>query len=116
MRRSRHLKMNDTGKTNAEVLTAAQRNFQIVSTGLMALTKLRVLSALETSVGVWLHNVIVDNEVTAKKLLQNEQLQRRTTFIHLNKIVAHCIDQRTVSLAEQLVGKENVQLALSPIE
>ncbi|PSN36598.1 Structural maintenance of chromosomes protein 2 [Blattella germanica] len=72
-------------------------------------------TALETAAGGRLFNVIVDNEVTAKKLLQNGQLTRRTTIIPLNKIVGHSIDQRTISLAEQLVGKENVQPALSLI-
>ncbi|KAJ9583005.1 hypothetical protein L9F63_022663, partial [Diploptera punctata] len=73
-------------------------------------------TALEIAAGGRLFNVIVDTEVTAKKLLNKGQLQRRTTIIPLNKIVGHSLDQRTVSLAEQLVGKDNVFPALSLIE
>jgi len=48
--------------------------------------------------------VIVDTEVTAKKLLQRGQLQRRTTIIPLNKIVGHSLDSSTVKFAKQLVS------------
>nr|CAD7428036.1 unnamed protein product [Timema monikensis] len=63
-----------------------------------------------------LYNVIVDTEVTSKKLLKRGQLQRRTTIIPLNKISGHSMNQNTIRTAEQLVGKDNVQPALSLIE
>jgi structural maintenance of chromosome 2 len=48
--------------------------------------------------------VIVDTEITAKKLLQRGQLQRRTTIIPLNKIVGHSLEPRTVRRAQELVS------------
>nr|CAD7198716.1 unnamed protein product [Timema douglasi] len=72
--------------------------------------------ALEVAAGGKLYNVIVDTEVTSKKLLKKGQLQRRTTIIPLNKISGHSMNQNTIRTAEQLVGKDNVQPALSLIE
>nr|CAD7443555.1 unnamed protein product [Timema bartmani] len=72
--------------------------------------------ALEVAAGGKLYNVIVDTEVTSKKLLKRGQLQRRTTIIPLNKISGHSMNQNTIHTAEQLVGKDNVQPALSLIE
>ncbi|KAK3869016.1 hypothetical protein Pcinc_025643 [Petrolisthes cinctipes] len=80
------------------------------------LIKLRDAStstALEVTAGGKLYNVIVDSEVTGKKLLQKGQLQSRVTIIPLNKISGRSIDARTIHQAEALVGKENVQTALS---
>ena len=50
-----------------------------------------------------LYNVIVDTEVTGKKILQKGELKRRYTFIPLNKISARSIDNQIVRRAEQLV-------------
>ncbi|KAK9888184.1 hypothetical protein WA026_000453 [Henosepilachna vigintioctopunctata] len=72
--------------------------------------------ALETAAGGRLYNVVVDTDVTSKKLLQRGNLQQRTTFIPLNKIQASKIDKTTIQLAQNLVGKENVQPALSLIK
>ncbi|XP_076058324.1 structural maintenance of chromosomes 2 [Oratosquilla oratoria] len=70
-------------------------------------------TALEVTAGGRLYNVIVDSEVTGKKLLQHGQLQARVTIIPLNKISGRAIDSNTIRQAESLVGKENVQTALS---
>ena len=48
-------------------------------------------------------------------MLQRGQLQQRVTIIPLNKIDGREMDTRTVQLAQRLVGKENVQTALSLI-
>ncbi|KAF5292378.1 hypothetical protein FQA39_LY03412 [Lamprigera yunnana] len=69
--------------------------------------------ALETAAGGKLYNVVVDTDSTSKKLLQRGQLQRRTTFIPLNKIRGGKIDTNTIKIAQDLFGKENVQPALS---
>ena len=58
---------------------------------------------------------MVDTEVTGKKLLQNGQLKRRYTIIPLNKISARSIQPDVVRRAENLVGKNNVNTALSLI-
>ncbi|XP_050294064.1 structural maintenance of chromosomes protein 2 [Anthonomus grandis grandis] len=73
-------------------------------------------TALETAAGAKLYNVVVDTDVTSKKLLQKGDLQTRTTFIPLNKISARKMDQETVRFAQSLVGKENCQPALSLIQ
>lgn len=72
-------------------------------------------TALEVTAGGRLYNVIVDNESTAKKLLERGQLQTRITFIPLNKIEGRSIDDRTVSVAKKIAGKENCHPALSLI-
>ncbi|XP_070563660.1 structural maintenance of chromosomes protein 2-like [Ptychodera flava] len=73
-------------------------------------------AALEAAAGGKLYNVVVDNEVTVKKLLQKGQLKRRYTFIPLNKITSKTISPDVVKRAESLVGKENVNTALSLID
>ncbi|XP_050696445.1 structural maintenance of chromosomes protein 2-like [Eriocheir sinensis] len=95
-----------------------ERNFDHSSVkGLVAklvgLRDSKTATALEVVAGGKLYNVIVDTEVTGKKLLQRGQLQSRVTFIPLNKIAGRSIDARTVHAAESLVGKENAQTALS---
>ncbi|XP_042214594.1 structural maintenance of chromosomes protein 2-like [Homarus americanus] len=91
-------------------------NHSLVKGLVCKLVKLRdptTATALEVTAGGKLYNVIVDSEVTGKKLLQNGQLQRRVTIIPLNKITGRSIDAHIVKQAENLVGKENVQTALS---
>ncbi|KAG0712441.1 Structural maintenance of chromosomes protein 2 [Chionoecetes opilio] len=80
---------------------------------LVSLKDTATATALEVVAGGKLYNVIVDTEDTGKKLLQKGQLQRRVTIIPLNKISGRCIDAHTVRQAEALVGRENVQAALS---
>lgn len=59
--------------------------------------------------------MIVDTDTTSKKILQHGQLQQRVTIIPLNRVAGKFMDQQTIGLAEKLVGKENVQPALSLI-
>lgn len=73
-------------------------------------------TALETAAGGRLYNVVVDTEVTSKKLLQNGNLQSRTTFIPLNKIQGGRMADNVIRAAQNLVGAENVQPALSLIQ
>lgn len=72
-------------------------------------------TALEVTAGGRLYNVVVDNESTAKKLLEKGQLQTRITFIPLNKIEGRTIDERTASVARKIAGKENCHPAISLI-
>ncbi|XP_067172113.1 structural maintenance of chromosomes protein 2 [Apteryx mantelli] len=69
--------------------------------------------ALEVVAGGKLYNVVVDTEVTGKKLLEKGELKRRYTIIPLNRISARCVGQETVKLAKSLVGSDNLHLALS---
>lgn len=71
--------------------------------------------ALTTCGGGALRNMVVDNEVTSKKILQNGRLQTRTTIIPMNKIVGNSLPPQTVQLAQQIVGKENVIPAIECI-
>jgi len=80
---------------------------------LFKLKRPETATALEVIAGGKLFNVVVDTEVIGKKLLEKGGLQTRVTIIPLNKINAGPIDQRIVKRAEELVGVENVQTALS---
>ncbi|XP_056265263.1 structural maintenance of chromosomes protein 2 [Pseudoliparis swirei] len=70
-------------------------------------------TGLEVVAGGRLYNIIVDTEVTGKKLLEKGELQRRYTIIPLNKISAKTLSDRVVNTAKSLVGENNVHAALS---
>lgn len=72
--------------------------------------------ALEVTAGGKLYNVVVDSEVTGKKLINKGQLKRRVTIIPLNKISARTIDPKVIKMAEGLVGTENVKPALALVD
>jgi len=65
------------------------------------------------SAGARLYNVVVETEQVGKKLLEKGDLKIRMTIIPLNKIAWTTISNDAVKRAESLVGKENVQTALS---
>ncbi|NXG23330.1 SMC2 protein, partial [Grallaria varia] len=69
--------------------------------------------ALEAVAGGKLYNIIVDTEVTGKKLLEKGELKHRYTIIPLNKISARCVQADTVKLAQSLAGRDNLHLALA---
>ncbi|NXQ74125.1 SMC2 protein, partial [Quiscalus mexicanus] len=71
--------------------------------------------ALEAVAGGKLYNIIVDTEVTGKKLLEKGELKHRYTIIPLNKISARCVQEDIVKLAQSLAGHGNLHLALSLI-
>jgi structural maintenance of chromosome 2 len=52
-----------------------------------------------------LFNIVVDNEVTGKLLLDKGKLQRRVTFIPLNKINGHVVDANTFEKAKRVANK-----------
>ena len=80
---------------------------------LISVNKPEAMVALEVSAGGKLYNVVVDDEVTGKKLLKSGKLKRRVTIIPLNKIRPRSINPATVKLAEKAVGAKNVDVALS---
>ncbi|NXB53162.1 SMC2 protein, partial [Leucopsar rothschildi] len=71
--------------------------------------------ALEAVAGGKLYNIIVDTEVTGKKLLEKGELKHRYTIIPLNKISARCVQEDTVKLAQSLADHANLHLAISLI-
>ncbi|NWT21767.1 SMC2 protein, partial [Cardinalis cardinalis] len=71
--------------------------------------------ALEAVAGGKLYNIIVDTEVTGKKLLEKGELKHRYTIIPLNKISARCVQEHIVKMAQSLAGHANLHLALSLI-
>ncbi|NWT96632.1 SMC2 protein, partial [Urocynchramus pylzowi] len=71
--------------------------------------------ALEAVAGGKLYNIIVDTEVTGKKLLEKGELKHRYTIIPLNKISARCVQDDIIKLAQSLAGHANLHLALSLI-
>eukprot|EP00049_Salpingoeca_infusionum_P003732 m.70226 g.70226 ORF g.70226 m.70226 type:complete len:1213 (+) comp12252_c0_seq3:40-3678(+) len=70
-------------------------------------------TALEITAGGKLFQVVVADEVTGKQLLSKGKLKRRVTIIPLNKIAARTLKRETVAEAQRLVGKDNVDVALS---
>ncbi|XP_031670465.1 structural maintenance of chromosomes protein 2 [Oncorhynchus kisutch] len=70
-------------------------------------------TGLEVVAGGKLYNVVVDTEVTGKKLLEKGELKRRYTIIPLNKISARTLNASVVNTAKSLVGEQNVHTALS---
>ncbi|XP_036373086.1 structural maintenance of chromosomes protein 2 [Megalops cyprinoides] len=70
-------------------------------------------TALEVVAGGRLYNVVVDTEVTGKKILEKGELKRRYTIIPLNKISAKTLNDNVVKTAKNLVGEDNVHTALS---
>ncbi|XP_056374786.1 structural maintenance of chromosomes protein 2 isoform X2 [Hyla sarda] len=80
---------------------------------LISVKDLSTATALEVVAGGRLYNVVVDTEVTGKKLLEKGDLKRRLTIIPLNKISARRIGNDTINVAKNLVGADNVHLALS---
>ncbi|XP_033637022.1 structural maintenance of chromosomes protein 2-like [Asterias rubens] len=80
---------------------------------LIKVKDVRNATALEVTAGRKLYNVVVDSEVTSKKLLQKGELKRRYTIIPLNKIAARSLNADKIKAAENLVGKSNVHTALS---
>uniref|UniRef100_A0A674BNC4 Structural maintenance of chromosomes protein 2 n=1 Tax=Salmo trutta TaxID=8032 RepID=A0A674BNC4_SALTR len=70
-------------------------------------------TGLEVVAGGKLYNVVVDTEVTGKKLLEKGELKRRYTIIPLSKISARTLNDSLVTTAKSLVGEQNVHTALS---
>ncbi|XP_010576444.1 PREDICTED: structural maintenance of chromosomes protein 2 [Haliaeetus leucocephalus] len=80
---------------------------------LITVKDLSKAKALEAVAGGKLYNIIVDTEVTGKKLLEKGELKHRYTIIPLNNISARCVGQAMVKLAQSLAGRDNLALALS---
>lgn len=73
-------------------------------------------TALSTVGGGNLTNLVVDDEIVSKKILERGQLQQRITIIPMSKIRGGCINARRVQLAQRLVGAENCQPAINLIK
>lgn len=72
--------------------------------------------ALSTCGGGSLYNLVVENEIISKKILEKGQLQRRITIIPMSKIRGSTISADRVRLAQQLVGAENCIPAIDLVE
>uniref|UniRef100_A0A8C8E138 Structural maintenance of chromosomes protein n=1 Tax=Oryzias sinensis TaxID=183150 RepID=A0A8C8E138_9TELE len=80
---------------------------------LISVSDVSYATALEVVAGGRLYNIVVDTEVTGKKLLEKGELQRRYTIIPLNKISAKTLNDKVIHTAKRLVGEDNVHTALS---
>uniref|UniRef100_A0A8C5AGD0 Structural maintenance of chromosomes protein n=1 Tax=Gadus morhua TaxID=8049 RepID=A0A8C5AGD0_GADMO len=80
---------------------------------LITVKEVAYATGLEVVAGGRLYNIVVDTEVTGKKLLEKGELKRRYTIIPLNKISAKTLNQSVVNAAKSLVGEANVHTALS---
>lgn len=72
--------------------------------------------ALGMAAGGSLYSVVTDTDVTSKMILQNGQLQQRTTMIPINKISAGSLSAGQLEAARQAGGADNVWHALDLIE
>jgi structural maintenance of chromosome 2 len=69
--------------------------------------------ALEVCAGGRLYNVVIENEVVGKQLLSKGKLQKRVTFIPLNKISPYNVEPARIACAKKLVpGKVDIALSL----
>lgn len=73
-------------------------------------------TALEVALGGRLYNIIVDDQETAKALLQRGELTRSHTFLPLDRIEGRSLDPNKLKYAQRLVGANNVRSALSLVE
>lgn len=73
-------------------------------------------TALSTCGGGTLLNLVVDDEVVSKKILERGQLQQRITIIPITKIRGGTINQNKVRAAQNLVGAENCIPAIDLIQ
>lgn len=67
----------------------------------------KYMQALSTAGGGTLFNLVVDDEIVSKKILEKGQLQTRTTIIPISKIRGSTIPPAKVKMAQDLVGAEN---------
>lgn len=81
----------------------------------MQLKDLKETLALEKIAKAKLYNVIVEDDVASRLILDKGRLQYRKTLLPLNKMRSTVIDNRTVQAAEQIVGSGNAALALARI-
>lgn len=72
-------------------------------------------TALSTCGGGSLYNLVVDDEVVSKKILERGKLQTRITIIPISKIQGRVIDPAKIRMAQQMVGAENCIPALDLI-
>lgn len=70
---------------------------------LFAMKDAAMATALEVVAGGKLYNIVIDSEQTGKQLLSNGGLQRRYTFIPLNKIESRSLSASTIERAKRLV-------------
>ena len=73
-------------------------------------------TALEIVGGGRLYNIVVDNEITSKLLIQKGNLKRRVTILPLNKIESHILDKSKLQQAKNIAhtkgGQANLALEL----
>ncbi|KAF4519984.1 hypothetical protein B566_EDAN005484 [Ephemera danica] len=73
-------------------------------------------NALENAAGAKLYNVVTRNELVAKKLIQNNCVAQRITYMPLNKLSSRPLNPRQVAAAKSMFGDDNVWYALDLVE
>ncbi|XP_037960438.1 structural maintenance of chromosomes protein 2-like [Teleopsis dalmanni] len=72
--------------------------------------------ALQAVIGEDLFSHVVDDDITAKKILQKGELTKGVTILPMNKIEESSIDPKIIENGQKLVGKENMKTAIDLIE
>jgi len=73
-------------------------------------------TAMEVTLGGRLFNVVVDSSETATYLLEQGRLQKRVTFIPLDKISQNVLPKEVVKEAQRVAAENEIQLALALVE
>ena len=63
---------------------------------------------LSSAAGGKLYNVVVQTEKAGKQILERGRLQKRVTFVPLNKISPYMLNQKKLAAAKRVAGKDNV--------
>ncbi|XP_062137203.1 structural maintenance of chromosomes protein 2 isoform X1 [Drosophila sulfurigaster albostrigata] len=71
--------------------------------------------AISMAAGGHLYSYVADDDVTSKKILQRGNLQRRVTFIPINKITPSPLSPQVIQYAKNTYGHDNVDSAMSLI-
>ncbi|KAH8393307.1 hypothetical protein KR215_003892 [Drosophila sulfurigaster] len=71
--------------------------------------------AISMAAGGHLYSYVADDDVTSKKILQRGNLQRRVTFIPINKITPSPLSPLVIQYAKNTYGHDNVDSAMSLI-
>lgn len=76
----------------------------------------RFITALSATAGGSLTSLVVEDEISAKKILERGDLQTRINIIPISKIRGHTIHPNKIRLAQNLVGAENCIPAIDLIQ
>jgi structural maintenance of chromosome 2 len=73
-------------------------------------------TAVEVAAGGKLYQIVVDEAITSKALLQNGQLKRRVTFVPLDKVQTRRVPANACDQASNMAARMNSKLAVPALD